>query len=329
MKRPLIIFLAYILAAVPSLQAAKYAGEAFSLGVGGRGLAMGGAVVAGPFDGSAAYWNPAGMNYLDGRYIVAMHAETFGSLLNHDFVGYVDSRPRPQSPVQAFGFYIYYLGGGGIKITDLDSFNRPYVVREESHGDWLFTGSVSGKIAQKIDFGLTGKIIYRDIGTESGFGLTVDAGALYQVNQYARLGLMVTDITTGFIRYSGSTELLDEQGNRVERQANTESIYPTVKPGLMLKYSYRDFTGRATASGDIKFEGIKSAAQFWMGGISLDTHWGWELSYREMVFGRAGFDIGRFTAGGGVNIRKVTVDFAYLHHDDLDETFRVSAGYRF
>ena len=68
---------------------AKYAGDAFSLGVGGRGLALGGAVVAGPFDGTAPYWNPAGMNQLEGRIITAMHAETFGSLLNHDFVSYV------------------------------------------------------------------------------------------------------------------------------------------------------------------------------------------------------------------------------------------------
>ncbi|MBD3258290.1 hypothetical protein GF377_07640, partial [candidate division GN15 bacterium] len=281
-------------------RAAKYAGEAFALGVGGRGLALGGAVVAGPFDGSAAYWNPAGMNYLDGRYLMAMHAETFGSLLNHDFVAYVDSRSRPNPPIQAFGFYVYYLGGGGIKITQLDQFNRPFVVREESHGDWLFTGSVSGRIADKVDFGLTGKIIYRDIGTESGYGLTVDAGALYQVNQYARIGLTVTDITTGFIRYSGSSEVFDSDGNVVDREANTESIYPTVKPGFMVEYTYDKFTGRAMGSADIKFEGIKSAAQFWMGDISLDTHWGWELSYRDMLFGRAGLDIGRFTAGGGV-----------------------------
>ena len=111
--------------------------------------------------------------------------------------------------------------------------------------------------------------------------------------------------------------------------ANTESIYPTVKPGIMIEYPYRDFTGRFVASGDVKFEGIKRAAQFWNGPVSLDTHWGWEIGYRNMVFGRAGFDIGKFTAGGGVDVKNITVDFAYLHHDDLDETFRVSAGYRF
>jgi len=300
--------------------AARYAGEAFSLGVGGRGLALGGAVVAGPFDGTAAYWNPAGMNRLQGRYLSAMHAETFGSLLNHDFLSYVDARPDTQSVIRSFGFYVYYLGGGGIKITQLNQFNRPEVIREESHGDFLFTAAVSGKIKKRIDFGLTAKIIYRDLGTESGYGLTMDAGALYRLNRYAQLGLMVTDITTGFIRYSGAT---------FGSGSNTESIYPAVKPGLMLEYGQREFVGRFLVSGDIRFEGLKTTAQYWSGDISLDTHYGWEIGYRDIVFGRAGFDIGRFTAGGGVDVRRVTIDFAYLHHDDLDETYRVSAGYRF
>jgi hypothetical protein len=249
-----------------------------------------------------------------------MHAETFGSLLNHDFVAYTDSRPRENSLIESFGFYFYYLGGGGIKITQLNEFDRPYVVREESHGDYLFSAALAGRLNDRFRFGATAKIIYRDIGTESGYGLTMDAGALYQVRPFARLGLMVTDVTTGFIRYSGKT---------FDSGSNTESIYPTVKPGLLLEHSISDFTGRFSASGDIKFEGIKYGAQYWTGSVSLDTHYGWELAWREMLFGRAGFDIGRFTAGGGVDIKDITVDFAYLHDDDLDESFRVSAGYRF
>ncbi len=305
---------------VGSVSAAKYAGEAFSLGVGARGLALGGAVVAGPFDGSAAYWNPAGMNRLEDRHIIAMHAETFGSLLNHDFVAYTDARPAGNSLVGAFGFYFYYLGGGGIKITSLNEFERPYVVREESHGDYLLAAALSGRLADNVDFGIAAKIIYRDIGTESGKGLTADAGILYRATQYLDVGLMVTDFTTGFIRYSGET---------FGTGGNAESIYPTVKPGLTAQYHYRDFVGRFLASGDIKFEGIRYAAQYWTGDLSLDTHFGWEVGYREIVFGRAGFDIGRFTAGGGINVKRIAVDFAYLHHSDLDETFRVSAGYRF
>ena len=63
--RFLIILLA-ILFLAGDAYTAKYAGDPFSLGVGGRALAMGGAAIAGPFDGSAAYWNTAGLKYLRG-----------------------------------------------------------------------------------------------------------------------------------------------------------------------------------------------------------------------------------------------------------------------
>jgi hypothetical protein len=298
--------------------AAKYAGESFALGVGGRGMALGGAVVAGPFDGTAPYWNPAGLNRLEGRHFTAMHAEMFGDLLNHDFLAFTNARRIDSSAPAAglinnYGFYVYYLGGDGIKITDLDGSGRPYVVSEESHGDWLVAGAVSGRLFSRIDIGLAGRIIYRDLGIESGYGLSLDAGALYRPHRYLQLGLVVSDITTGVIKYDNSTE----------------SIYPTVKPGLMIEYPFDEFTGRAMVSGDVRFEGREQGAQYWSGPISLDTHFGWELDYRGMLFGRFGFDIGDLTAGVGVIYHKISFDFAYLDHDAFDETFRVSAGYQF
>ena len=298
-----------------SVYSAKYAGESFALGVGGRALGMGGATIAGPFDASAGYWNPAGMNYVPGKNIQAMHAETFGSLLNHDFIAFTANHGDTSRMVQAYGFYFYYLGGGGIKLTGWDAArNRPYVITEVTHGDYLLAGSLSGRIKRKIDFGVTVRIIYRDLGVKKGYGLTADVGALYQIHEKVRAGLMVTDLTSGFIRYSGGT---------------TESILPTVKPGVLAYHTIDDFTLRLALSGDIKFEGIKYASQFWMGEISLDTHIGTEVSFREMLFGRLGYDIGNFTGGIGISIRRINIDLAYLHNSDLDETFRVSAGYRF
>ena len=309
-------FLALLLLA-PAAQAAKYAGDAFSLGVGARGLALGGAVVAGPFDASAPYWNPAGMTELRGRSVLAMHAETFGSLLNHDFAGYVNHCGDSSATVQAYGFYFYYLGGGGIKITQLNEYQRPEVVREESHADILLAAALAGQLRPNLRFGLTAKIIYRDLGPESGQGLSVDAGLLYDLHPSLRLGLTVTDVTTGFIRYPGETS---------DNGSYSESIYPTVKPGLLMHHSLGDFNGRFVASGDIKFESLGEAAQASTGSLSLDSHFGLEVDYLAVAFGRAGFDIGRFTAGAGVALRRVTVDFAYLHHGELDDTFRVSAG---
>lgn len=317
----LLFLLTLITALSSTVFAAKYAGDAFTLGVGGRGMAMGNAVIAGPFDASAPYWNPAGMNTLSGKYLIAMHAETFGSLLNHDYVGYTDARPQDTSGfARSYGFYLYYLGSGGIKLTGLNEFERPVVIKEVSHADVLLAAALSGKIKEKVDVGATAKIIYRDIGTESGYGLTIDVGALYTVNEWLNAALVVTDATTGFIRYSGKT---------FGTTPNTESIYPAVKPGITLQYSYQDFTGRLAMAGEVRFENLKDAAQYWMGALSLDTHFGGEVGWKEMLFARAGFDIGRFTAGAGLNVRQFTVDFAYLHHSQLVETFRVSGGYHF
>jgi hypothetical protein len=303
---------------VCSPSAAKYAGDPFSLGVGARSLALGGATIAGPFDGTSIWWNPAGMVSLDGRHISAMHAETFGSLLNHDFVSYVDSRDRI-GIVKAFGFYFYYLGGGGIRITALDQYNRPYVVREESHGDYVMAASLGIALSERWNAGVSAKILYRDLGTETGKGLTLDAGVLYNPRENFAAGLMVTDISSGFIRYSGKT---------FGGGAHTESIYPTLKPAISFRKQHKDLSGQFSASGDLKFENLRGAAQYWSGAVSLDSHYGLELGWREMLFARAGFDIGRMTAGGGFIYRHVAIDFAWMHQSTFDETFRVSASYK-
>jgi hypothetical protein len=186
-------------------------------------------------------------------------------------------------------------------------------VREESHGDFMLAGSAGGRY-RNVDIGVSARLIYRDIVAAKGYGVSFDAGALYQPLPFARLGLAVTDLTTGFIHYDNGT---------------TESIYPTVKPGLLISHKLSDFTGRLAISGDLKFEGIQRAAQYWVGNISLDTHYGAEISYREMFFGRVGFDIGDLTAGVGLVLNRMQFDFAWMHNDFLDETLRISAGYRF
>ncbi len=317
MKKYICYLLLSLTIALPT-QAAKYAGEVFSLGAGARALALGSAVVAGPFDATSGYWNPAGLALWQKRSITAMHAETFGSLLNHDFVSYVDARPKGDNLIKAFGVYLYYLGGGGIKLTSLDLNNRPYVINEVTHGDYLLAGSIAGSFNEKLNFGLTAKLIYRDLGTEKGKGLALDAGLHYQYRKNISLGLMISDISSGVIRYSGAT---------FDNDANYESIYPTLKPGIMISRKFNDFSASYLMSSDIKFENIETAAQYWIGAISLDSHFGLELAYKEILFGRTGFDIGRFTAGGGVSVKNISIDFAYLHHSELDETFRISAGY--
>ena len=306
---------ALALAAFPGeALARKFAGESFSLGVGARSLALGRAVIAGPFDGGAGYWNPAGMNYVTQRTLLAMHSETFGSLLNQDFIGMVAPTTRTSGLLTSYGLYIYYLGGDGVKLTEIDAgTGRPFVTGEESHGDFAFGFSGAARYG-KLDIGATLRPFYRDIAVTTAIGATLDLGLLYQARTDLRLGLALNDITSGIIRYSDGA---------------TESITPTLRPGFMYERVISDVTVRLMGSGDVRFEGRKATAQYWSGDISLDTHYGLEISYIENVFGRIGADVGDFTVGAGFVSGAFNIDAAVLRTGDLDDSYRFSAGYSF
>lgn len=312
-KLSVIILICLSLSAGTAL-ATKYAGEPFSLGIGARPLGMGGAVVAGPYDATSGYWNPAGLSFLRGRQIQTMHAETFGSLLNHDYIGYASNNGR-QYGLNSYGFYLYYLGGGGIKITGYDTENDwPYVISEENHFDLMLGASLAGRYRERLSYGLTAKFIYRDIAVETAYGLGLDAGIIYRVDSSITAALAVTDLTSTFLAYSND---------------NTETIYPVLKPALSYTWTRNDV--RITASGQtiLRFEGRRQTAELWQDDISADFQAGLEVGYKEAAFGRIGYDQSRFTAGLGAAFKRYLIDLAYLHHSDLDETFRISAGVNF
>jgi hypothetical protein len=293
---------------------AKYAGEPFSLGVGAGPLGMGGAVVAGPFNVASAYWNPAGLAYTSGRQILTMHAETFGSLLNHDYIGYSSNNGKARG-LNSYGAYLYYLGGGGVKITGYDPVAQwPYVIREENHFDLMLGMSLAGRLRDNLSYGATAKVIYRDIAVETGYGLGLDAGMVYRVDTMITAAVAITDLTSTFLAYSND---------------NTETIYPAVKPALSVRLARREVEAILAGQAIIRFEGRRESAELWQGNISADFQTGLEVSYRKAAFGRVGYDQGHFAAGLGAAFDRYLIDLAYLHHNELDDTFRVSAGVTF
>src|SRR5215210_5106334 len=64
----------------------KYSNEFLNIGAGARGLGMGGAQVASVEDGTAGYWNPAGLvGVKDFPSVNLMHAEYFAGIGKYDF----------------------------------------------------------------------------------------------------------------------------------------------------------------------------------------------------------------------------------------------------
>lgn len=63
-----------------SAMGGEYAANFLEIGVNARALAMGGAFSAVADDGSSFYWNPAGLSYLKRVQISGMYAQQFGSI---------------------------------------------------------------------------------------------------------------------------------------------------------------------------------------------------------------------------------------------------------
>jgi hypothetical protein len=301
-----------ILATPVMAEATKYAGEPYHLGVGGRALGRGGAFVAARPDASSVFWNIAALADLGRPEAMAQHAETFGSLLNHDFVSV--AFPAGDSTGWAWGAYGTYLGGGGIQITALDTLRgRPDVVREENHGDWSLAFGLARKTPRWWSWGVAVKGVIRDLPGTSAYGLGVDA-AWWGRGDWWRAGVKFADMTTTFLSYdNGANESINPHINW-----GGEVDLPAVAEGLTTVFA---------AEAETYFEGRKTGAQYWKGSISIDLHLGFEAAYRDVLFGRIGSDAGRLALGAGFALNRWGIDAALTDHEFLDNTYRVSVRY--
>lgn len=299
MKKTLLIVLIFI----SPVFAEKYAGEFLYLGVGGRPLAMGGAYIASEGDIFSAYYNPAGLSDIKDYQAAFMHSETFGSLLNHDYLAIAKAQ---NGGVAAFS--LYRLGGGGILVT-AERLGRYIVVQEKSHADYMAGFSYGRKHSNQFDWGLTAKAIYRKLVGYSAWGIGLDAGMRYHFGKDITLAAAMQDLTGTVLSYSND---------------NKETINPTLKLGLGLAHEIGDFKGTVLADADVRFEGRETTAQFHQGWVSEDAHLGFEVLYKGAVAARVGSDIGYLTTGVGIKFGRFNVDLALFDHSDLDTSYRGS-----
>src|SRR5678816_2317065 len=82
----LVLFVLILTVSTTSAQFRKYSNEFLNIGAGARGLAMGSSQVASVRDGTAGYWNPAGLTGLkDHPSVNLMHAEYFAGIGKYDY----------------------------------------------------------------------------------------------------------------------------------------------------------------------------------------------------------------------------------------------------
>jgi len=309
-KSALAAVLIFFIVAVPA-HGAKYAGEFLNLGAGGKPLALGGSFMAAEGNVLSGYYNPAGLPLVKGSQAVFMHSESFGSLLNHDFLAY--SRPLDSGTGKAaLGVSLYRLGGGGVYVTGIDQNSRFYVIREESHADYAAYFSYGRAFSEKLSGGISAKLIYRDIVDESAFGLGIDLGGLYSPNYWLSFGISLQDITTTLLSYSTGKK---------------EYIIPTARFGSSLSSRGGGFGAALYLDAETRFEGRRFASQYNIDGMSIDSHFGLEIDYRQVIYGRVGSDVGNLTLGAGLMVKRFVIDIAMRDHSELENTFLVSVTF--
>ena len=309
-----LIFITSTAHAQGGFKKAKYAGEFLNLGAGGRGLGMGGAYVALARDVSATYWNPAGLVNIEYPQIMLMHAQQFEGVVKYDF----GSFGMPFGANRSLGISLIRLGVDDIKRTELENpdaklgpTNRPVVAGTFSDAEYALSLTYAVKRSNTLSFGGNIKILHKALGDNSAWGLGFDLAALFNPVGNLQVGLNLQDVT--------NTILAWDTGRR-------ELIVPTLKAGFAYPMGFPMIGGYMAPALDfeIRFEGRDFASQLAAGPISLDSHLGWEYQ-REAVAFRFGSDVGNLAVGAGLNLPKLQIDYAFLSHNDLGASHRISA----
>jgi hypothetical protein len=345
--------------------ATKYAGEFLKNAVGARAVGMGGAFTAVADDATALWWNPAGMIYLPYREVIPQHAEQFGKLVNHDFLGVVLPLGGPSGKQSALGVGLLRLAVDDIPITPRPGDLKPAVdflddgvdgqpnTYDLGEGDqvWqpgerlldidLFRAS-SADMALLVSyarhrgphwaFGSSVKFVRQSIPDTipgqhvTSFGAGLDVGLLYMPMDAATIGVTVHDLTTTWLSWSNGTR---------------ELVMPTVDTGVAFNFFPAD-RHALTWAVDLGwgFEGRKLDSQIKLGRVTGNLRTGLEYWYKNTFALRTGANVKDLTFGAGVRYKHLGVDYAaalnrffakgesdFPDDQDLDTTHLVSASF--
>ena len=302
-------------------QTSHYTGDPLLLGAGARALGMGSAYVALSFDATAIYWNPAGLtpevsptryrtdfdsrSSLPKREIHLQHAEQFGGSVNQDIFAL-----RLPLRKGGIGLGIVRAGVDGIALTGLEDpdrpigpDNRPVIIDKIGTADYVFRIAYGRHITDKLRLGAGIKMIRRDLSVGIGSGFGLDIGLLYLPTSTFRIGATIRDLTK-------------------TRIAFPDGISDRISPSLLIGSALQRRVpgGDMTAGFSTHLNDKKSTRE-----KTRSIQLGIEYRLQHRLAFRLGYKDGHFTAGTGLQLHRFGVDLAFMEHDQLDNTYRISA----
>jgi hypothetical protein len=333
MKKYIVILL-IILSFPQVLSAGRYAGDFILIGSGVRPLGMGGAFTAVADEGSAIYWNAAGLAQIQDIEFSAMHTLLYDNLATYDFFSL--SIPLPANSTIGISFtqlsiddiHIYdekwIVGdreGVDVRSSDIDlhltgdpdgSFDSSDKLFEFALSkNFLYLWDVSWiffKIPLDFYLGGTFKYIKRDIYKNTGTGMGVDLSFMLETD-FA----LLTDIDwLGSIRYGLSVQ--DVAGTSITwdtESRHVDKIITNPRMGIAIIQPLDFIQSELILSFD------------WYNMYGYEQSFGAEFDYNDLISIRTGVHEDKFSAGIGLKYREYSVDYAFLANNDLGSSHRV------
>ncbi|MGJ7031373.1 hypothetical protein [Niabella hirudinis] len=296
--KPCFLLLWLLVALVSGAQFRKYSNEFLNIGAGARGLGMGGAQVASVADGTAGYWNPAGLvNVQDNPQVNLMHAEYFAGIGKYDYlsVALPTTSSKRTLGITALRFAVDDIMNTLFLVEPDGSLNYNNI-KSFSSADYGFLLSYAQNLKRtehkSVNFGVNAKVIHRSVGSFAkawGFGL--DAG-LQVVKDRWRFGIVGRDISTTF--NSWAFNFTEEEKEALYLAKNDIPVKSTemTSPRLILGGARVFPLGKrsgllAEANLDLTFDGKRNTV---VSGdpVSVDPKLGIEYNYKDIFFIRGG-----------------------------------------
>jgi len=327
-------------------RADKYAGEFLRVPAGARAVGMGGAFVALADDGSAPFWNPAGLALLGAREILYQHAEQFGGAANYDFGSFSFPIAKEGKRSQTAAVSLIRLGVDDIPVTPDPAGLRPGIDFEDDDGDpstnlptegngrwdpgerlfldagsfrfasandWALLGSYARPFGDKFTAGASIKVVYRTLpdytGNINAWGAGLDAGMTYTATDKLRLGFVAHDLTTTYMAWDGGArEHVPPQFTVGGKYDLAISTQHALTLALDIPFDFQGHETDQYFGVGIKTDsaGVATGA----GGLSGTFHAGAEYRYRNALALRTGMMGRDLTFGAGFHHDKIGVDYA-------------------
>ncbi len=311
---------------------ANYAADFLDLGIGARPLAMGGAYVSLSNDATGFYWNPAGIAFLPRFQAASMYADLFNNLQTQSYVS---------AAMPLFGGGALSVGWIRLSIDDIpryifeedpnvNAFQRisdpELALTDEpvgffgSYEDAFFLtfakyvplnidlGWQYFELPVDVGLGMNVKMIRQSLDDKSGSGIGLDGGIIVKMGLNElfaddiygdlALGLNLQDVTNTQITWDTMSKRKDYVGRNFKYGLSYTQPLHFIDSKMTLVYDLNS-----------QYEG--------------STHLGGEFVIKSLLALRLGMNSGNFTTGAGVNMWKLSLDYAYQSHD-LGNAHRVS-----